>query len=100
MKTVLIKDLPEVIKKRALECQVEQGNEPNENIDLDSGSFCWGDTKEGAWMWYDVDKGYYQPFYDFHNITADGTPKEKIKLSKKEIADKFGINIDSLEIVD
>jgi hypothetical protein len=88
-----IKDLPEPIKKRALECQKEQGNEPNEELELangrNHGNFWWDETKECS-IWDKVDNGNFHPFYNFHNMPI---------LTRSQIAEKFGITGD-FEIID
>jgi hypothetical protein len=157
-----IKDLKQkhpLIYKRALECQVEQGNVANdgEEIDLskDSGNFSWNQTKEGLNVWAAVNNGNFQPFYDFHEshkpketqypkvmMVSDGgiiwdkrvvfmkkrgrflawanaetlehadrvteatswnyakDIKPKIKLTRQEIASKFEVDLEQIEIVD
>jgi hypothetical protein len=91
-----IKYLPEPIKKRALECQKEQGNEPNEELELDAdgdgGGFYWIDTKERKQIWNGVNQGYYEAFYSFHGPNI-------IRLTRSQIAEKFGITGD-FEIID
>lgn len=57
----LISELPEVIRLRALECQINESN-------YLSCDFNWNKTKEGYIIWNEVHKSNYQPFYDFHNI--------------------------------
>jgi len=77
-----IKDLKQehpLIYKRALECQVEQGNKPNDeleiNLDEISGNFKWGRTLENWSVWSAVKNGNYQPFYDFHKPKEPQYPK-------------------------
>lgn len=62
---MLIKDLKEnhpIIYNRALECQVEHGNEADENLPL-LGGFQWVKTKEGFDVWDAVNDGDYDTFY-------------------------------------
>lgn len=68
-----IKDLKEqhpAIYRRALECQVEQGNKPNDLLSLVngvlSGNFGWKKTIEGFDFWKDIDRGNFQVFYDHY----------------------------------
>jgi len=83
-----IKDLKTnhpIIYARALECQKEQGNEPNDEVDLFSdakrGGFIWCLTKEGSAAWGDIEEfGYYGTFYKT-------IPKE----NRPEYWDKKGI---------
>lgn len=82
-----IKDLKEqhpAIYKRALECQVEQGNKPNDLLSLVngvvSGNFEWEKTIEGFDFWKDIDRGNFQVFYDRYPEQA----KDPIKFSEKD----------------
>ena len=154
-----IKDLKQehpLIYKRALECQVEQGNVANDelilNLDKTAGNFLFDDTKEGHYIWSLVNNGNYQPFYDFHKAKETKYPKvmmvsddeidwnkrvvfmekngkflawydaekledaekqtelitwnyskdieQKIKLTRQEIASKFEVALEHIEIVD
>lgn len=65
-----IKDLPQEIKELALKYQVEQGNEPNEDVDNTSmkelGNFDWTNTKEGHVFWQDINRGNFAPFYELY----------------------------------
>ena len=66
-----IKDLPEDIKLIALQRQQEQGNKPNENIDLNygksQGNFTWSKTPEGQNIWSRVNNlNNFDSFYEFH----------------------------------
>lgn len=81
---MLIKDLKEnhpIIYNRALECQVEQGNEPNDNLHFYEISklygFDWSSTKEGHDIWNNVDDGNFKMFYDFYDL--DGSIFDKIR---------------------
>lgn len=72
---MLIKDLKEnhpIIYNRALECQVEQGSDVNENLPLNTGSnfggFNWAITKEGFDIWEAVNDGDYDAFYNNFNV--------------------------------
>ncbi len=152
-----IKDLKQehpLIYKRALECQVEQGNEANDELELHfstvSGGFIWYKTKEGQNIWESVDKRNFQLFYYFHKqsqypkvmmVSDDGNRwlqrvvfmkmkekyfawsyantleeseeqtelvtwtyvkdiKPQIKLTRQEIADKFEVDLEQIEILD
>lgn len=58
----LISQLPEDIKKVALEYQ---RNISDNNSDYVS-SLDWSKTKEGYNIWRDISKSNYKQFYDFH----------------------------------
>lgn len=65
-----IKDLKEehpAIYARALECQKEQENEPNDKLDLNiskwRGNFDWDKTKEGWSFWDEINEGNFDVFY-------------------------------------
>ena len=86
-----IKDLPQPIKELVLKRQVEQGNEPNEELYLISGkkrgNFDWIETIEEDDFWNKIDLGNFKPFYDLYpqNVDTSVTPKEKAK----ELVDKI-----------
>lgn len=87
-----IKDLPQPIKELALKRQVEQGNEPNENIDLNQwknqGNFSWDKTEEGWEFWNDIYMCNFKPFYDLYPQDVD-TSTENVDTSKDEFAIGF-----------
>lgn len=65
-----IKDLPQEIKELALKRQVEQGNKPNEELDLienkGNGNFMWDKTPERDLFWCKINLGNFKPFYDLY----------------------------------
>lgn len=75
-----IKDLPQPIKELALKRQVEQGNEPNEELNLSDlkykGNFDWDETHEGFNFWAKIDNENFKPFYDLYQQDVD-TCKDK-----------------------
>jgi hypothetical protein len=74
-------ELPQQIRQRMLECQVEQGNKRDEEVfksDIvsckEEGGFSWGRTKEGEYTWEQViGHDNYQPFYNLHNKQKETT---------------------------
>ena len=67
---MLIKDLPEDIKRIAIQRTIEYRNE---NINIHEftvgGGFDWSKTIEyqaNINIWSDVDNGKYESFYEFH----------------------------------
>lgn len=95
-----IKDLKQDhprIYARALECQVEQGNEPNEKLELGydcrQGNFEWSVTTEGAVFWNEIYKDNFQVFYDKYpdtNIKLTGI--ELIAKERQEQIEKHGFD--------
>ena len=63
----LISQLPEDIKKVALEYQMNETNQNySNNTDDLYTAFNWDDTIEASKIWNEIYKYNYQPFYDFH----------------------------------
>lgn len=64
----LISQLPEDIKKVALEYQRNEtkGIIYSKETDILQFAFEWSETKEKENIWNDVNNSNYQPFYDFH----------------------------------
>jgi len=68
MKIHELKDRHPLIYERVLECQIERGNKPNDELNLSDdaarGNFVWCLTKEGEAAWGDIDEfGYFGTFY-------------------------------------
>lgn len=78
----LISELPEEIKKIALKRRCAEKEE------LLVSAFSWDDTPEGHKVWENVNRGDYQPFYDFYNIKEEN----KIKLTPEEWCKEKGYN--------
>ena len=77
-----IKELPKQIQKKVFEKQIEQGNIPNEEVNISEskgdGNFDWDETDEGYSFWFEVFQGRYYEFYE--KYPKDKTPNW-IKLS-------------------
>jgi hypothetical protein len=58
----LISTLPQPIR------EIAEQRRTVKNRDELSVAFTWYDTPEGGDIWAKVERGNYQPFYDFHNI--------------------------------
>lgn len=58
------------IYNRILECQKEQGNEPNDNLDLNaikiSQNFDWDKAVEGFDFWDRINKKDFNVFYEYY----------------------------------
>lgn len=67
------------IYARALECQREQGNKPDDKKGLDIDSFRWADTQEGSKVWTYVLLGDYQHWYDFWDKKQPGIAVSETK---------------------
>lgn len=85
VKIMKIKDLPRQIKELALKRQVEQGNEPNEELDLienkGNGNFMWDKTPERDLFWCKINLGNFKPFYDIYPQDVD-TSTENVDTCK------------------
>lgn len=61
-----LKDHPEILR-RVFECQVEQGNTPNDRVCLadtaEGGNFDWNNTAEGDMFWNFINAGDFDVFY-------------------------------------
>lgn len=79
---MLIKDLPKEIKELALKRQQEAGNTKDEKKTLarteSEGSFDWCRTPEGTYIWDQVCKGNFDPFYEKYPQIK--TPIEEIEV--------------------
>jgi len=101
---MLVKDLPENIQKIVFQRQVEQGNNPNSDIDLESieNNFDWHKTIEGGSIWDRVSDGRYDQFCEFHRMDV---PKMVLKDQITDIQldsiienlDDYARSIDSYE---
>ena len=69
-----IKDLPQEIKELVLKRQVEQGNEPNEELYLFNGK--------------QIDNGNFKPFYERYSQNVD-TSEQNVDASKDDFAIGF-----------
>ena len=81
-----ISELPEDIKKIALQRQQEQGIEFNEDTDIYNGnySFDWMETPEGWDIWRSVYTGDFQSFYDFHKIEKPFEYGEEVEVRHQD----------------
>ncbi len=74
-----IKDYPKWVQEIIIKRQIEQGNEPNYNVELGygriMGNFDWGATPEGH-IWHSAWKNNLQPIADFHGIKIDENGEE------------------------
>lgn len=65
---MLIKNLPQPIKELVFKRQIEQGNQPNEEINLFlgkmSGNFNFAETHECVAFWREISKQNYKPFFE------------------------------------
>lgn len=65
---MLIKNLPRPIKELVFKRQIEQGNEPNEDVKLTYGkslkNFNFWETTECAQFWREISKQNYKPFFE------------------------------------
>lgn len=65
---MLIKNLPKPIKELVFKRQIEQGNEPNEELELTHvkslKNFEFSETTEGGQFWRQINKGDYKPFFE------------------------------------
>lgn len=76
----LISTLPQRIRDRALECQMEEKSDYyRRETDILVAAFDFPSTKEGMSIWADVNGGNYTPFYTFHNIKPHGGKREGAK---------------------
>ena len=82
--SILIKNLPEDIKKVAIKRVIEYRNKHKDSkFDKDildetvSSGFSWASTIEDEYtisnIWCDVDCGIYESFYKFHKINPNKT---------------------------
>ena len=78
-----IKSYPKWVQEKAIQRQVEQGNEPNYEVELDDdkkqGNFNWETTKEGFRIWLDASINNLQPLADFHGIKIDENGEEVVE---------------------
>ena len=65
---MLIKNLPKPIKELVFKRQIEQGNEPNEELYLSvtksRGNFGWRGTVEDYDFWDKINEANYKPFFE------------------------------------
>ncbi|MFD2921977.1 hypothetical protein ACFS6H_19815 [Terrimonas rubra] len=83
---MLIKELPEPIKKLALKRKSWYATEYSELLN----AFVWYETPEGRLFWKEIDKGNYKPFYNLY-------PQHKNDKMSKEVKTKgLGIRVESV----
>ncbi len=82
---MLVKDLPEDIQKRVNE--LYPVNENLDDIPL-SNCFIYRETIEGENIWREVNRGNYEPYYEFHRKLND----KKILSLIEELNTKFEKN--------
>ena len=65
---MLIKNLPKPIKELVFKRQIEQGNEPNEELTVgdekSKGNFNFCETPECGEFWREINEGNYKPFFE------------------------------------
>lgn len=80
-----LKELPQPIRELAEKRIREQGNEPNEELELvyekTRGGFNWDETEEGIAFWNEIDNGYYDVFYQLNPYDHATTVIDKLELS-------------------
>jgi hypothetical protein len=94
MKIKSLKYTHPLIYKRILECQENQGNNPDDTLELgvnlEDGNFVWASTTEGVLIWSDVDEGKFESWYQYHNLPI---PKEIIISNHKQQSFAFKLNV-------
>lgn len=91
MKIKELKEEHPAIYKRALECQIEQGNEPNDNLTLfankKQGNFDWAETIESGIFWESISYRGFQVFYERYpeHSKQPVNVEEKAKDSDEEL---------------
>lgn len=70
-----ISDLPQEIQALVFKKQQQQGNEPDNTLDLIesvyNGNFEWNKTEEGDDFWGNIHDGYYDCFYEQYSPNSD-----------------------------
>lgn len=82
---MLIKNLPKPIKGLVFKRQIEQGNEPNEEMMLSNvqsqGNFNFAETPECGEFWREINKSNYKPFFEkYGGVILCTSPEQGAKI--------------------
>ena len=97
-----LKDLPQPIRELAEKRIREQGNEPNEELNIISekihGGFNWDETEEGYVFWGAIKNGDFNKYIGLHPYEYAIKQLDKLELSDLEkAADYLRMKIEKIK---